>query len=132
GLEAISRGAREALLVERDRGACEALRGSVAKLGAGGQATVVQADALALLRAPVHGRFDIVFVDPPFAADAWDAVLAGLPAWLADDAMLYLEAPPGHLQALTAGWRLHREGRTRETSHVLLRRAVPGAGAAAD
>ena len=130
GLESLSRGAAQALLVERDRAACEALRATVAKLDAAGEATVIEADALTLLRAPLHGRFDIVFVDPPFQADAWDAVLATLPAWLADDAMLYLEAPEDRPWTLPAGWRPHREGRTRETAYGLFRRVVPQVAAA--
>ena len=41
------------------------------------------ANALAFLRAPLHGRFDIVFLDPPFAADLWPEAFAALPSWLA-------------------------------------------------
>jgi 16S rRNA (guanine966-N2)-methyltransferase len=127
GLEAVSRGAAAALLVERDPRACEALREVVARLSAHDVVTVLRGDALAVLDAPLHGRFDIVFVDPPFAAGAWQAVLERLPAWLAEDAWLYLESPAGEPQRLPAGWQLHREGTTRGTRHALYRR--PGGGA---
>src|SRR5690606_9891505 len=56
GLEALSRGAAEALLVERDAGVAERLREAVGRLRAGDRAHVLQADALALLRTPLHGR----------------------------------------------------------------------------
>ena len=128
GLEALSRGAREAWLVERDPRLAGMLRDSVARLKADGRAHVAQADALAWLRAPLHGRFDIVFLDPPFAAGLWADVLAALPPWLADDAWLYVEAPVDAAPALPPGWRLHREGRTREVRYALYRR---GAGATA-
>ena len=133
GLEALSRGAAEALLVERDPRACESLRGTVQRLGAGDQAQVHRADALALLRAPLHGRFDIVFLDPPFAAGAWDAAIAALPPWLAGDAWLYLEAPRERLPATPAGWTQHREGAAGGTAFALYRRrgvAGPAADAA--
>lgn len=127
GLEALSRGAREALLVERDPQVADALQASVEKLHARDEAAVVRADTLSWLRAPLHGRFDIVFVDPPFGDALWDAVLAALPAWLAEDAWLYLESPAGHAPDPGPGWRLHREGRSREARHALYRRAGEGA-----
>jgi 16S rRNA (guanine966-N2)-methyltransferase len=122
GLEAVSRGAAAALLVERDPRACEAMREAVSRLSAGDAVVVLRGDALVVLDAPLHGRFDIVFVDPPFDAGAWPAVLERLPAWLAGDAWLYLESPAGHAPPVPAEWRLHREGASRETRHALYRR----------
>jgi len=121
GFEALSRGAGEALLVERDPRLCEALRGVARRLPGGEAAAVVQADAVAFLDAPVHGRYDVVFLDPPFADDLWGRVLARLDAWTADRAWLYLESP---LQRSidAPGWSPHREGRSRETRHALYRR----------
>ena len=124
GFEALSRGAREALLVERDPRQCESLRATAQRLAGGEAATVVQADAVAFLRAPLHGRFDVVFVDPPFAAGLWTQALAALPPWLSDDAWLYLEAP---LQCSTdpgAGWTEHRRGGSRDTRYALYRRGA--------
>lgn len=123
GLEALSRGAREAWLVERDARLAEQLRATVARLRADQRAQVAQADALAWLRAPLHGRFDLVFVDPPFTASLWTDAIAALPPWLADDAWLYLEAPVDVALA-PAGWLPHREGRTREVRYALYRRAA--------
>ena len=122
GLEALSRGAREALLVERDPALAERLRASVERLHAGEEAHVVRADTLALLRAPVHGRFDIVFVDPPFSEHLWNALLGSLDPWVSDDAWLYLEAPPEAAVVPGGAWRPHREGRTREVHYALFRR----------
>jgi 16S rRNA (guanine966-N2)-methyltransferase len=127
GLEALSRGAREALLVEHDPRVAESLRASVERLHARDEATVVRADALALLVAPLHGRFDLVFVDPPFADGLWDAVLAALPPWLAEGAWLYLETPSASPLGPGPGWRAHREGRSRDARHALYRLAGGGA-----
>lgn len=127
GLEALSRGASEALLVERDPKLAESLRQTVARLHAGAEAQVVAADAIAFLRAPLHGRFDIVFADPPFAANLWPAAFAALPPWLAEDAWLYVESPPAAGVEPGAGFGLHREGRTRESRQALYRRVtLPG------
>ena len=125
GLEALSRGAREVLLVERDPGVAEALRANCERLQAGDAAKVLRADALALLQAPLHGRFDLVFVDPPFAAGAWGAVLERLPPWLAEAAWLYVESPAHGGAAPGADWCLHRESSTRDARHALYRLAPP-------
>ncbi len=127
GLEALSRGAREALLVEREPAVAQALHASIDRLRAGGEATVVRADALAWLQAPLHGRFDIVFMDPPFAEGLWQDALQALPPWLADEALLYLEGPAGHGVDPGAGWRLHRESRSRDARHALYRHCRGGA-----
>jgi 16S rRNA (guanine966-N2)-methyltransferase len=127
GLEALSRGASEALLVERDPKLAESLRQTVARLHAGAEAQVVAADALAFLCAPLHGRFDIVFADPPFAANLWPAAFDALAPWLAGDAWLYVESPSAAGVEPGPGFGLHREGRTRESRQALYRRVtLPG------
>jgi len=124
GLEAVSRGAAQATLVERDVALSRQLRESVAKLGAQEQIAVVQADALQWLRQPVGALADIVFIDPPFAAGLWEAVIAGLPPHLAPDAWLYVESPADQAPKMPAPWLLHREGGTREVRFALYRRAT--------
>ena len=76
GLEALSRGARSAVLVERDRRRCERLRAVADRLDGGGAARIVHADALGFLRAPTGERFDLAFIDPPFDLDLWGAAIA--------------------------------------------------------
>jgi len=126
GLEALSRGAGEAFLVERDPALMQSLRQACERLQAEA-VQVILADALQWLRLPVHGRFDLVFLDPPFDSGLWREALALLPPWLADDAWLYLESPAAADVTPGAGWFLHREGSTRESRHALYRRAIPAA-----
>lgn len=128
GLEALSRGARAAWLIEQDPTQAESLRDTVARLHAGDQAHVVRADALAWLRAPLQGKFDIVFMDPPFAAGLWPQALALLPPWLAADPWLYLESPMTQDVTPGAGWHVHRQGSTREARYALYRREATPAG----
>jgi 16S rRNA (guanine966-N2)-methyltransferase len=122
GLEALSRGATNAVLVERDPALAQALRETTARLQGGEAATVVQGDALAWLTAQPPASFDLAFVDPPFAAGLWSETLPRLLPKLAARAWLYVESPPDAAPALPPDWELHREGRTREVRYALYRR----------
>lgn len=124
GLEAVSRGAASAQLVEAEPGLARALQDATARLGAGGEVSVHQGDALAWLCGKAGQGFDIAFVDPPFAAGLWEPVLAALPALLAADAWLYIESPAEHAPALSPEWALHRENRTRDVRYALYRRVT--------
>ena len=67
GLEAVSRGATDVVMIEQDRRTAAILRFNVEELGCGESATVVQADAFgpaALAQAPRD--CDVVFLDPPY------------------------------------------------------------------
>jgi 16S rRNA (guanine966-N2)-methyltransferase len=133
GLEAVSRGARESILVEREPGLAQSLRQTAERLRAGQAVHVVQADALQWLRVPMLGRFDLVFLDPPFEAQSWRDALSLLPPWLADDAWLYVESPAEAEATPGPDWSRHREGHTREARYALYRRrAPPAATLAAD
>lgn len=122
GLEALSRGAASATLVERDPGLSSAIATTLARLEGGQAGRVLNTDALAWLDRPADQRYDIAFVDPPFADGLWKQVLARLPVHLAADAWLYVEAPVGQDCDPGAGWQLHREGSTREVCFALYRR----------
>ncbi len=68
-IEALSRGAARAVLIERDPRALEALKANLAELGLGTEeAEVRRADALAALRNARERAetYDLVFVDPPY------------------------------------------------------------------
>ncbi|MGH8696968.1 MAG: 16S rRNA (guanine(966)-N(2))-methyltransferase RsmD, partial [Burkholderiales bacterium] len=90
GFEALSRGAAEAVMVERSRAALGALRENGALLGVGDRARFVFGDALHFLDSPGETRFDVVFVDPPYGRGLADEVFARLPAALARDAAVYV------------------------------------------
>jgi 16S rRNA (guanine966-N2)-methyltransferase len=62
-IEALSRGARHAILIERNTAALTVLRENLHALGIDGQATVVRGKAVGLL--PDY-QCDIAFIDPPY------------------------------------------------------------------
>lgn len=129
GLEALSRGAAEVLMVERDAALASALRAVLARLPGSQGGRVVQGDALAMLRG--HGEpFDLVFVDPPFASGLWPEVWPLLRPHLAADALVYVEAPANSDPGVPAEWPVHREGGTREVRYALHRVPAPAGTAA--
>lgn len=92
GLEALSRGARSAVFVERSALAVSMLNENIERLGAEG-AAVLQMDAVDYLRRERPERFDIVFLDPPFDAEMLDELCRLLveKRLLAEGACVYLE-----------------------------------------
>jgi 16S rRNA (guanine966-N2)-methyltransferase len=120
GFEAASRGAAPVLLVERDPQAAALLRASAERLKA--QVEVHAGDAIAFLQTPPRRRFDLVFVDPPFASELQAAALAALPPHLSERAFIYVESPPGPAPTVLADWSLHRELATRQAHGRLYRR----------
>ncbi|MEY7971525.1 16S rRNA (guanine(966)-N(2))-methyltransferase RsmD [Saccharomonospora xinjiangensis] len=93
GLEALSRGAREAVFVEADRTAAEILRRNIATVGLGG--VVRQGRAEAVVAEPAGEPFELVLADPPYAVDAdtLGVVLGRLVdnGWLAPGALVIVE-----------------------------------------
>lgn len=70
GIEAISRGAQSAVFVDRSREAVSIVRNNLKKTKFDGLGTVVNTDFLSFLRHPHGQKFDLVFLDPPYAAGA--------------------------------------------------------------
>lgn len=81
GIEALSRGATSVVFVESAREALACLRSNLAALALGEpEARVLRADARAALRrlAGEGARFELVLLDPPYAAGLLASALQGL------------------------------------------------------
>ena len=93
GIEALSRGASDAVFVDRDRRAVAVVRRNLAAIGADAQ--VFQRDVSAFLRRRGEGRYDLVFIDPPYdGAFRLGAPLSELlPAALSENARIVTESP---------------------------------------
>ena len=71
GIECLSRGAESCVFVDRDKEAIRIVKDNLKACGM--KATVVQEDAVAFLK---HcGKFDIIFIDPPYDSDLYNFVL---------------------------------------------------------
>lgn len=82
GIEALSRGASEAVFVESDRSALAVLRSNLASTGLSDRAEVVASSVDSWLQSPEAARrhFDVAFCDPPYAFDDWERVAAAVQA----------------------------------------------------
>ena len=91
GLEALSRGARHVVFIEKDRDARAALQQNIAALGETAHSALVNGDATRPPRA--SGACSLVFLDPPYGEDLAAPALKALTqsGWLADDALAVVE-----------------------------------------
>lgn len=123
GLEALSRGAREAVFVEADARVARQLADNLDTLGASERATLMTTEAQAFL-AGTAAPFSLVFLDPPFhrdlAADCCAALETG--GWLDEEAWIYLETESSLEPAVPATWQPHREVRAGDSTGRLYRR----------
>jgi len=95
GIESISRGAAEAVLIEKDLRAADTLHSNIESLGLK-TARVVITDAIEeTSKSSSRGKFDVVFIDPPYELvdERVDVLLGQLVknGWLADFALLVVE-----------------------------------------
>src|SRR5512136_1479588 len=65
GIEALSRGATQAIFCERDRAALVTLRRNLESTGLAARALVVPGDAFRYLEQPDLGAFDVIYIAPP-------------------------------------------------------------------
>lgn len=105
GIEALSRGARRVVFVERDRSAAAVVRANLAATGLGERAEVVVATVESWLddAGAAGDVFDVAFCDPPYAFEGWDDLLGRLPARLA-----VLESDR---ELAVSGWEVSRQRR---------------------
>lgn len=122
GIEAVSRGAMHALLIERDRAQAAKIAADLQRLRVS-NAEVRCADALEFLANQAAQPFDIVFLDPPFESNLWARAVELLDenAWLAADTYVYIESPVEVAPAVPARWSLHRETRAGAVRGALYR-----------
>jgi 16S rRNA (guanine966-N2)-methyltransferase len=101
-LEALSRGAAQAVLVENDRAALDAIKANAARLGA---TDAIELRAMSAARLPRQAPFDLVFADPPYDKGVGTLVAKAVAEaeWLSPGGWLAIEtakgdpveAPPG-------------------------------------
>ena len=97
GIEALSRGAAQAVFCERDRAALRTLHGNLETLGLAGRGVVIGGDAFAYLERPVQQPFDVIYIAPPQYQGLWLRALAAVdarPDLLTDDGLVIVQIFP--------------------------------------
>lgn len=123
GLEALSRGAEHATLVEKNPRLTAAITENLAIFEAKTRAQVVTNDAERFLAGP-STPLDGVFVDPPYRAAEHDKLCTLLKknGWLKPTAWLYLEQhSDAPLPELAAGFSLQKNKATGQVRSMLVR-----------
>ncbi len=124
GLAALSRGAREAVFVERSAPAAANLRIQLERLRSADRAQVHCRDAEAFLREPV-APFDVVFLDPPFGQNVLARIVALLAAEerIAPGGLIYMESErTAGIPAMPPGWQPLRSKFAGEVGYHLARK----------
>lgn len=96
GLEALSRGARSATFVERDRRALADIQDNLDALGFAGRGSPVAGDALGFV-GRTRESFDVIFAGPPQWEGLWSTTIAAVdarPEILADGGLLVTQLDP--------------------------------------
>ena len=125
GIEALSRGAACCRFIEQDRAALAAIREHLETLRMTDQADLRQHDALRELQQPADQPFDIVFLDPPYAAGLLPEVMQLLESggWLAPEARIYMEGSSrDSLPDLPANWQLAKSRKAGDVAYHLAQR----------
>ncbi len=124
GIEALSRGATEVIFIDKDRQAVKVIRENLDKTKLQPAAKVLPVDTLKFLAAPSRylpseHRFDLAFVDPPYAGGLYEKVLNRLASsgLLAPSGLVVVEQPTKmEVLAQIAGFKLQRSERYGDTT----------------
>ena len=122
GLEALSRGAAGSVFVETSAKALATLRHNIDDLDAAG-ASIVAASAFDYLERERGGKFDIVFLDPPFAEDLVGRAceLIDRSGVLSENGLVYVEEQKSRPRPeLPAGWTVLKERTAGNVRYALL------------
>lgn len=120
GFEALSRNARAVTMLELAKAPFQALQQNKQLLGAS-QAQLLQSDALQFLAAN-RQPFDLIFCDPPYRKAWLEQLLPILPAHLAPEGWLYVEAEYALKSA--ENWQVRKSGKAGQVYYHLLQVAT--------
>lgn len=123
GLEALSRGAARATLVDHTPALAKALRDNLRLLKSEG-GEVVCSDVESYLRQRTRPPFDIVFMDPPFRQGWLEKLFTLLDeqAWIKPGGWVYVEHESElPTPVVPASWRLHRQKSAGQVTYSLFR-----------
>ena len=123
GLEAISRGADFALLVDDGAQARALIRENVEALGLGGVTRIFRRDARRLGDAPPGPAYDLAFLDPPYDRGLAEPALTSLArgGWLKPDALAVVEESAAAMFEPAPGFEVLERRDYGDTELIMLR-----------
>lgn len=122
GIEALSRGTKEVVFVEQNRHACNIIRENLTKAGLGTKGKIVcRSVHQTLLELPPQ-KFDLVFLDPPYAIGKMDHVFTVLLSHLKKGAVIVYEHAKTTEAPTTPGLRIFDRRMYGETKVTFLTR----------
>ena len=128
GIEALSRGAKEAVFVEKDKKAYECIEKNLEKARLVDKASVLKTDvSMALNRLNGHDTFDIVFMDPPYNKQIEKNVLEQLAgsSIISEDTIIIVEASLetefDYISSI--GYTITKEKVYKTNKHIFLKKA---------
>jgi 16S rRNA (guanine966-N2)-methyltransferase len=126
GIEAVSRGAETATLIDNHPPTIDLLRAQIDQLEAD-NVQLLNVDALSWLRTTTPSPFNVIFLDPPFGQGLIESSLHEIRrGWLKDQGWVYLETEKIPILHLAAnGWSVRRQGKTRQIEFALLTTTAP-------
>lgn len=119
GFEAVSRGAAEVAMVEKNRTVFRALKANSQKLSCVNIALHCE-DGIEFIRRE-SGRYDVIFLDPPFQSDFLIKVLPLLGNRLSEAGTVYIESGEP-FQADTAEWKVTKQAKAGKVYYQLLQK----------
>ena len=126
-IEALSRHADFASLIERDRKLATHLSQNLQRLNCS-NAEIINQDCLTVLAKNATKQYDIVFIDPPFHKNLAIACCQALETngWLADNAFIYVEVEKElAVQRIPSNWLLIKQQQAGQLAYRLYQRQSP-------
>ena len=128
GIEALSRGAASAVFVDNSRDAIRCINDNVKFTKFTDEAEVVRLDALSYVRALRKVDFDIIFLDPPYAAGAERDILSVLSTkdFKNNDALIIVEAAldTDFSYAEELGFTIYKIKEYKSNKHVFMQKSL--------
>jgi 16S rRNA (guanine(966)-N(2))-methyltransferase RsmD len=103
-IEALSRGAESAFLIDTERDAIKTIQDNLTLTGFSDRATIRRGDAIAFLNTVAPQPFTYIYVAPPQYKGLWLQTLKRLddvPKWLADDGSIIVQIDPDEREPFT-------------------------------
>jgi 16S rRNA (guanine966-N2)-methyltransferase len=120
GLEALSRGAKKVIFLEKNRDLYERLKTLIEKLSLSERAKVIHADSIMYSYEKLNLEFDIIFLDPPFRKGLLNTVYNSLckNKLFGKDSLIYVEAEED-LELSFMLWKEIKKTKVGQTQFVL-------------